>query len=66
MTALNITNPGAKSLFDLGVRWKPRSDTARGMIAAFDHDSMLGSTIFDASQASSDDCETSEQKKSFR
>jgi len=57
MTAL--TNPGAKSLFDLGVRCKPRCETTRGMIAAFD--SMLGSTIFDASQASSDDFETSEQ-----
>jgi len=33
--------------------------TTRGMIAAFD--SMLGNTIFDASQASSDDFETSEQ-----
>ena len=26
MTALTLTNPGAKSLFDLGVRCKPRSD----------------------------------------
>jgi len=59
MTALKLTNPGAKSLFDLNVRCKPRSDTTRGMIAAFD--SMLGGTIFDASQASSDDIETSEQ-----
>jgi len=59
MTALKLTNPGAKSLFDLGVRCKPRSDTTRGMIAAFD--SMLGGTFFDASQASSDDFETSEQ-----
>ena len=58
MTALQITNPDAKSLFDLGVRCKPRSDATRGMIAAFD--SMLGGTIFDASQASSDDFETSE------
>jgi len=57
MTAFKITNPGAKSLFDLCVRLKPRSDTTRGMIAAFD--SMLGGTIFDASQASSDDLETS-------
>jgi len=40
MTVLKLTNPGAKSLFDLGVRCKPRSDTTRGMIAAFD--SMLG------------------------
>ena len=54
-TALTLTNPGAKSLFDLGVRCKPRSETTRGMIAAFD--SMLGGTIFDASQASSDDFE---------
>jgi len=54
-----LTNPGAKSLFDLGVRCKPRSETTRGMIAAFD--SMLGGTIFYASQASSDDFETSEQ-----
>ena len=54
-----MTNPGAKSLFDLGVRCKPRSETTRGMIAAFD--SMLGGTIFDASQASSDAFETSEQ-----
>ena len=59
MTALTLNNPGAKSLFDLGVRCKPRSETTRGMIAAFD--SMLGGTIFDASQASSDDFETSEQ-----
>ena len=59
MTSLKLTNPGAKSSFDLGVRCKPRSDTTRGMIAAFD--SMLGGTIFDASQASSDDFETSEQ-----
>jgi len=59
MTALKITNPGAKKLFDLGVRYKPHSDTTRGMIAAFD--SMLGGTIFDASQASPDDFETSEQ-----
>jgi len=59
MTALTLTNPGAKSLFDLGVRCKLRSETTRGMITAFD--SMLGSTIFDASQASSDDFETSEQ-----
>ena len=59
MTALTLTNPGEKSLFDLGVRCKPRSETTRGMIAAFD--SMLGSTIFDASQASSDDFETSDQ-----
>jgi len=43
MTALTLTNPGAKSLFDLGVRSKPRSETTRGMIAAFD--SMLDGTI---------------------
>jgi len=54
-----LTNPGAKSLFDLGVRCKPRSETTRGMIAAFD--SMLIGTILDASQASSNDFETSEQ-----
>ena len=59
MTALTLTNPGEKSLFDLGVRCKRRSETTRGMIAAFV--SMLGSTIFNASQASSDDFETSEQ-----
>jgi len=59
MTALTLTNPGAKSLFDLGLRCQPRSETTRGMITAFD--SMLGGTIFDASQASSDDFETSEQ-----
>jgi len=58
MPALKITNPGAKSLFDLGVRCKPRSETRRGMIAAFD--SILGGTIFDLLQASSDDFETSE------
>jgi len=40
MTALTLTNSGAKSLFDLGIRCKPRSETTRGMIAAFD--SMLG------------------------
>jgi len=57
MTALELTNPGAKSLFDFGVRCKPRSDATRGMIAAFN--SMLGGTIFDTSQASSDDFETS-------
>jgi len=59
MTALKITNPSAKSLFDLGVRCKPRSDTTLNMIAAFD--SILGGTIFDASQASSHDFETSER-----
>jgi len=47
VTALTLTNPGAKSLVDLGVRCKPRSETTRGMIAAFH--SMLGCTIFDAS-----------------
>jgi len=47
MTALTLTNPGAKSLFDLGVRCKPRSETTRGMIAAFD--SLLDSKFFDAS-----------------
>ena len=62
MLALKITKPGAKSLFDLGVRCKPRSDTTRNMIAAFD--SMLGGTIFEASQVSSDDFETSEQNPS--
>jgi len=41
------------------VRCKPRSETTRGMIAAFD--SMLGGTIFDALKVSSDDFETSEQ-----
>jgi len=46
LTALKITKPGAKSLFDLGVRCKPRSDTTLNMIAAFD--SMMGGTIFDA------------------
>jgi len=56
MTALKITNPGAQSLFDLGVRCKPRSDTTRGMIVAFN--SMPGGTIFDASQVSSDDLES--------
>jgi len=59
MSALTLTNLGAKSLFDLGVCCKPRSETTRGMIAAFD--SMLGGTIFDASQPSCDDFETSEQ-----
>ena len=59
MTAFNITKSNAKSLFDLGVRCKPRSDTTLNMIAAFD--SMLGGTILDASQASSHDFETSEQ-----
>jgi len=59
MTALTLTNPGAKSLFDLGVRCRPRSETTRGMIAAFG--STLVGTIFDASQVSSDDFETSEQ-----
>jgi len=48
ITALKLTNAGAKSLFDLGVRCKPCSDTIRGMIAAFD--SMLGGTIFDTSR----------------
>ena len=55
--ALKISKPGAKSLFGLGVRCKPRSDATHNMIAAFD--SMAGGTIFDASQASSDDWETS-------
>jgi len=59
MTALKITKPGAKSLFDLGVRCKPRSDTTHNMIAAFN--SMMDSTIFDTSQASSDDFDTLEQ-----
>jgi len=64
MPALKITNPGAKSLFDLGVRCNPRSEmprseTTRGMIAAFDR--ILGGTIFDLLQASSDDFDTSEQ-----
>jgi len=59
MTALKITNPGANSLFDLGVRCKPRSDITRSMIAAFN--SMLSGTFFDASQASSDDFEPIEQ-----
>ena len=62
MTALTLTNPGTKSLFDLGVRCEPRSEITRGMIAAFD--SMLDGTIFDASEASSDDFETSEQNPS--
>jgi len=56
MTALTLTNPAAKLLFDLGVRCKPRSETTRGLIATF-----VGGTIFDALQASSDDFETSEQ-----
>jgi len=43
VTALTLTNPGAKSLFDIGVRCKPRSETTRGMITAFD--SMLGGMI---------------------
>jgi len=60
IAALKITNSGAKLLFDLGVGCKARSDTTRSMIAAFN--SMLGATIFDASQASSNDFETSEQK----
>jgi len=59
LTALKMTKPGAKSLLDLGVCCKPRSDTGRDMIAAFD--SVMGVTIFDASQASSDDFETLEQ-----
>jgi len=59
MTALKITKPGAKTLFDIGVCCKARSDTTRNMIAAFD--SMMGGTIFDALQASPDDFETSEQ-----
>jgi len=58
-TALKITNPGATSLFDLGVRCKPRPDTTRSMIAAFD--SMVGDTFFYTSQAPSDDFETFEQ-----
>jgi len=59
MTTLKIIKPGAKSLFNLGVRCKPRSDTTRNMIAAFD--SMMGGKFFDTSQASSDDFDTSEQ-----
>ena len=55
MTALKITKPGVKSLFDLGVHCKPRSDTTHGIITAFN--SMLGGTICDASQESSDDFE---------
>jgi len=45
MTPLKVTNPGAKSLVDLGVCCKPRSDTTRSMIAAFD--SVLDGTFFD-------------------
>jgi len=45
MTHLKVTNPGAKSLVDLGVCCKPRSDTTRSMIAAFD--SVLDGTFFD-------------------
>ena len=52
MTALKLTNPGAKSLFDLGVLCKPRSETTRGMIAAFD--SMLGGSIFDGHESRMD------------
>jgi len=59
MTAHQITNPGATSRFELGVRCKPRSHTTHSMIAALD--STLGGTFFDTSQASSDDLETSEQ-----
>jgi len=59
VTTLKISKPGAKSPFDLGVRCKPRCDTTRNMIAAFD--SMMGGTTFHASQASSDVFETSEQ-----
>jgi len=59
MTAFKTTKPGAKSLFDLGVRCKPRSDTTRNMIAALD--SMVSGTIFDASQVSSHDFEISEK-----
>jgi len=62
MTALKIANPGAKSTFDLGVCCKPRSDSTRSIITAFD--SMMGGTPFDASQASSDGFETSEQTPS--
>jgi len=43
ITALKITKPGAKSMFDLGVRCKARSETTRNMNAAFD--SMMGGTI---------------------
>jgi len=60
MTALKITNPGAKSLFDPVVRCKSISDATCSMVADFN--SMMGGTIFDASQALSDDFETSEQK----
>jgi len=59
MAALKITKLGARTLFDIGIRCKARSDTTRNMIAAFD--SMMGGTIFGASQASLDDFETSEQ-----
>ena len=59
MTAIKLTNPGAKSLFDLGVRCKPRSETTSDMIAAFD--SIQGGTRFDASQAPCGEFETSEQ-----
>jgi len=47
------------ALFDNGVRCKPRSETTRGMVIFFD--SMLGGTIFDASQTKSDDLKISEQ-----
>jgi len=58
MTALKRTNPGAKSLFGLGIRCKPHCNTSCSMIAAFN--SMMASTIFDASQPSSNDFETLE------
>ena len=62
MTVLKITKPGAKSLFDLGVRCKPRSDTTRASNIIPVFDSMMdGTIILDTSQASSDDFETSEQ-----
>jgi len=60
-TALKISNPGAKSIFDLDVRCKPRSDTTRSMIAAVNSMRAHGGTIFDVLQASSDDFGTQEQ-----
>ena len=64
LTSVKITKPNAKSLFDFGARSKPHSDTTRNMTAAFN--SILGGTIFEASQSSSDGLETSLTANLFR
>jgi len=57
--SLKTTAPGPKSLVDLDVQDKSRSDTTHAMIATFS--SVLRGTILYTSQVFSDDLETSKQ-----